>query len=353
MQAADADAARLTRKRTRRVCRLLAIFALSVPLLWQILARPLPVPVLHAIVGNAGEWMVDQSGEKYSGVGGFVRRLTNLWIEHNVIQQMHNRLPPRGQRSDLALLQNRLLAIHPMLINQMELPHQEILSSTLLVGAGKCTGMNTAAAQLLAQDFNHVQMLAIDGDKPDSGHAFGRIWSTQYKDWLYFDLWTAQIQVFTASRRGAKYLWQYPGQVSAPQQLYAARTKPMHDRALHGRMRLKIQRNFGRYLWYRIANMWDHGSSWERDVPISTQILFIDAEPRLPPDPARKLSVNTGAHGNEYLTARLHHLLGETELARQGYRTIAKRDQSRKSAIGAASEIFAARLAAVPKPAAR
>jgi hypothetical protein len=335
------------RKPRRRLALISALIAL---LGWQILFRPLPKPALYFIADHAGGWMINQDGASHSGVQGAINRMFNLWFEQSVMAQMHDRLPARKTSDDLALLKQRLLQIHPLMINQMDLPHEEILSSNALTGVGKCTGMNMAAAQLLAHDFDRVEMIAIDGDLPDSGHTFGRLWSPQYKDWLYFDIWTAQIQIFSTSRRGAVYLWNYPATLSPEDQVYASRTKPMHDRAPHGHMRLKLQKSFGGYIWYRMGNMIDHGTTWEEEIPIGTELLFIAPEPRLPPDEVRELAVNQSKHAGTFLTARLDHLFGNEAKARKGYLQVSSakpafsKSSAPNSTIEAASKIFARRL---------
>ncbi len=346
-------------KKRRSLRRVVVFFALIAFLGWLILFRPLPKQALYFIADQAGEWMINQDRGSHSGVQGAVNRMLNLWAEQSVMAQMHDRLPARKSSNDLDLLKQRLLQIHPLMINQMDLPHEEILSSNVLTGVGKCTGINMAAAQLLAHDFDRVEMIAIDGDLPDSGHTFGRLWSPQYKNWLYFDIWTAQIQIFTSSRRGAHYLWRYPATLSPDDQVYALRTKPMHDRALHGHMRLKLQRSFGGYILYRMRNMIDHGTTWEKEIPIGTELLFIAPEPKLPPDEVRELAANNSKHTSTYLAARLDHLFGNEAKARKGYlqvsaavsanATAASSSNARKhpasiSTVEAASKIFARRL---------
>ncbi len=336
-------------KKRKSKLRLFAIFLLFALLGWQTLFRPVPKQVLYFIVGHAGGWMINQDSDRYSGVQGTVIRMFNLWIEQSVMEQMYKSLPARKSGNDLDLLKQRLLQIHPLMINQMDLPHEEILSSNALVGVGKCTGINMAAAQLLAYDFDRVEMIAVDGDYWDSGHTFGRLWSPQYKNWFYFDIWTAQIQIFTASNRGANYLWRYPAELSPADQVYAVRTKPMHDRALHGHMRLKSQKSFGGYIWYRMGNMIDHGSTWEKEIPISTELLFIAPEPKQPPDEVRDLSVNQSAHANAYLTARLDHMFGGYATAQQSYARISSANNKSNSTLETASKIFARRLSQPPE----
>ena len=315
---------------------------------WQILFRPQPKPVLYFIANHFGGWLINQGPGNYSGARGFAKRLANLWIEQSVMTQMHDRLPPRSNSDDLAILQQRLLQIHPMLINQIDLPHDEILSSNALTGVGKCGGMNLAAAQLLAHDFDQVEMIAIDGDTPDSGHSFGRLWSVQYKDWLYFDIWTAQIQIFTASSRGATYLWRYPAQLSSVHQFFASRTGPMHDFGQHGHIRLKLQKSFGGYIWYRVRNLIDHGTTWEKEMPFRNQPLVVATEPKLLPDAVYKKANNQSAQAATYLTARLDHLFGDKAAAKRGYLRAKSAEQAPDTTVAAASKIFAQRLSKPP-----
>ncbi len=316
---------------------------------WQILFRPLPKPVLYFIAEHAGGWMINQGGGRYTGAQGSAKRLVNLWMEQSVMAQVHDGMPAQAKMTDLALLKQRLLRIHPLMINQMDVPHEEILSSNALTGVGKCTGLNMAAAQLLAHDFDRVEMIAIDGDRPDSGHTFARLWSPQIKDWLYFDIWTAQIQIFRSSSKGAIYLWRYPAKLSPVEQVYASRTKPMHDRAPHGHLRLKLQNSFGAYFLYRLGNMVDHGSTWEKEVPPNTELLFIAPEPKLPPLVKSKLTVNQSALSAAYLTARLDHVFGENARAKNGYSVIAAASGPAGSTVVAASKIFERRLS-MPAP---
>jgi hypothetical protein len=320
------------------------IAALLILTSWQLFFRPLPKPVLYFIADHAGGWMINQGGDNYTGAQGSAKRLVNLWVEQSVMAQVHDQLPSRGNLNDLALIKKRLLQIHPLMINQMDLPHEEILSSNALTGVGKCTGLNMAAAQLLAHDFDRVEMIAIDGDMPDSGHTFARLWSPQIGDWVYFDIWTAQIQVFRSTSRGAIYLWKYPAILSPEDQVYASRTKPMHDLAPRGHMRLKLQDSFGGYFLYRLGNLISHGSTWEKDVLPSTETLFIAPEPKLPPEVMPKLSVNQSTQGANFVTARLDHMFGNLTQAKTGYAHVAAASDSTNSTIQAASKIFARRL---------
>jgi hypothetical protein len=330
----------------RKSRRWLIIWFISIVLTgWLTLLNPLPKPVLYFIVNHAGGWLINQGGDRYSGKSGAVKRLANVWLEHSVMAQLHERLQRPERSGDLALLQHRLQQIKPMLINQMDLPHDEILSSNALIGVGKCTGVNMAAAQLLVHDFDRVEMIAIDGDQPDGGHAYGRLWSPQYKNWLYFDIWTAQIQIFTATPGGAKYLWRYPAQLSPVEQQLVERAMPMHDAAMRGHLRLKLQDSFGGYIWYRFGNMIDHGTTWEKDTPVQTEPALASFNSKQSPEAAPIFAHDQSAQAATYLIARLDQFFGKDVSARKGYLQVSAAAGSPKGTFEIASKIFAGRLA--------
>jgi hypothetical protein len=326
------------KKRSR--WRLVVAALILVLLAWQILFRPLPRPVLYFIAEHAGGWLINQQNDRYAGASGFVKRLVSLKMEQSVIAHLHDRKIQIADVDDVALLRGRLAQIKPMLANQIDVPHETILSSSMLTGLGRCTGVNAAATLLLAHDFSRVDMIAVDGDSPDNGHSFGRAWSQQRKQWLYFDIWSPQIQIFTATPAGATYLLREPSVLSAADSLAAQRTKPMHDMAYGGHVRAQIQTSFGGYIWYRMNNFIDHGSTWEIDNRPATQLL---THP-LPIEPELDVSNSWSASPNTYLTARLDQIFGDDASARQRYLRVNKTAKTNPSAFDAAASVFAGRL---------
>jgi hypothetical protein len=318
---------------------LLALFG------WQLFFRPLPKPVLYLIVDHAGGWLINQNGDNYVAGAGTAKRLVSLFIEQSLFTQLHDLHPLAARTDDLSKLRQRLELLRPMLINQIQIPHHMILSSTMLTGVGKCSGINDAAANFLAHDFDLVEMIAVDGDNPDNGHSFARLWSPQYKDWLYFDIWTDQIQIFRATKAGAVYLSRTPNGLSAHQLEIARTTKPMHDMATFGHVRTKLQTNFAGYLVYRLGNYLDHGTTWEVDHSPLTQAMTTIA---VEPDP--KLLLNSyNQRSNLYLHARLDHIFGQKKTARTFYNAVAQQPDVQTSTFGKAANIFAAQLGVAGK----
>jgi hypothetical protein len=329
------------RSRWRTFVAVLALVLLT----WQIFFRPLPKPFMYFIAEHAGGWLINQQNDRYSGGIGFIKRLVSLKMEESVIAHLHDRKMQASDVDDVALLRGRLAQIKPMLASQNEVPHETILSSSVLTGLGRCTGVNAAAALLLAHDFGRVDMIAVDGDAPDNGHSFGRAWSQQRKQWLYFDIWSPQIQIFTATPAGATYLLREPSVLSDADRLAAQRTKPMHDMAYGGHVRAQIQTSFGSYVWYRLKNYINHGSTWEIDNRPATQLL---THP-LPVEPELEVSNSWSASPDTYLTARLDQILGDDASARQRYLRMNKTANTNSSAFNssafdAAARVFADRL---------
>jgi hypothetical protein len=309
-------------------------------LAWQILFRPLPKSVMYFIAEHAGGWLINQQNGRYSGGAGFIKRLVSLKMEESVIAHLHGRKMHAEKIDDVALLHGRLAQIKPMLASQMEVPHETIVSSSVLTGLGRCTGVNAAAALLLAHDFSRVDMIAVDGDAPDNGHSFGRAWSKQRKQWLYFDIWSPQIQIFTATPAGVSYLLREPSVLSDDDTLAAQRTQPMHEMAYGGHVRAQIQTSFGGYIWYRLNNYINHGSTWEIDNRPATQLLIH----RLPVEPDLAVSNSWSASPSTYLMARLDQILGGDASARQRYLRVSNAANTNSSAFDAAASVFAGRL---------
>ncbi len=334
-----------TGKKRSRWRPVVAVLALAL-LAWQILYRPLPRPVIYFIAEHAGGWLINQQNDRYAGASGFVKRLVSLKVEQSVVAHLHDREIQPADIDDVAMMRNRLAQIKPLLANQIEVPHETILSSSVLTGLGKCTGVNASAALLLAHDFGRVDMIAVDGDSPDNGHSFGRAWSKQRKQWLYFDIWSPQIQIFTAEPARVTYLLREPAVLSPADSLAAQRTKPMHEMAFGGHVRAQVQTTFGSYIWYRLNNFIDHGTTWEIDNRPATQLL---TNP-LQFEPQSAGSNSWSASPNTYLTARLDQIFGNDASARQRYLRVRKTPGSSHAAFDAAATVFASRLATPDKP---
>jgi hypothetical protein len=301
---------------------------------YQIFFLPLPKSALYFITDHTAEWILNEG----HGADSAPKRFVNLWIEQSVLAHIYDAQKIPDTIGDADRIARRLTYLRPMLVSQIEVRHKEVTSSTMLAGLGKCSGLNTVAASLLSRDFDRVEMIDVDGDQADSGHSFGRAWSAQDKAWIYFDIWTPQIQVFRVDQNKAEYTHRINPAYPMDPGVDVDGAMGMHDRANLGHVQVRLQPSFGGYLLYRLRNYINHGSTWEKGADLRPSGLSIGVRYSKP------LGQNYTLLPRTYVKARLEHMLGNAAGARRDYTTVAASRGAGTSSFGLAAAALSAQV---------
>jgi hypothetical protein len=65
-------------------------------------------------------------------------------------------------------------------------------------GIGFCDQLNGAIARVLAGRYRDVQLISVTSPE----HTYGRVWSEEKKDWMYFDAWPNGFALFRLGSDG-------------------------------------------------------------------------------------------------------------------------------------------------------
>jgi hypothetical protein len=329
--------ARSVRSGKWRLLLLVAIAALAV----QLLFLPLPKFVIRPVAENSAAWLLNDNGVPPSGLDGAMQKLVGEMLQQSLIAHFHSSGPEHRIGNDAAFAGAQLRRLRPMLINQKELYHDPAKGPIALSGLGWCDMANGLAGRLLAHDFDHVQIVGVRDSASGGGHSFGRFWSEQFDDWLYFDIWAEEIFVFRAQKgRAVEYLFNsrpLANGVKWPDDV--ALVKEFHARAREGFVHNKLQASVGSYVFHRLANLVRHGSMTAAEALAPLEIAAAQsAGPSLRVAPPAKSRAITS-----YATARVEHFLGNRDQAAALYEHVQKQDRG-ASVFGSAASIFAARL---------
>jgi hypothetical protein len=291
--------------------------------------------------------MLNDVGTAPTEFDGAIQKLVGETIQQSLVAHFRSAGPHRQEKQDAAFAAEQLRRLRPMLINQSELYHDPAKGPMALSGLAWCDMANGLAGRLLAHDFDHVQLFGVRDVKSGLTHSFGRFWSRQYNDWLYFDIWPEEAFVFRALRRGGiEYL--YRSQPLADG-LYetgdVATAMKAHKLVGQGFVHNELQSNVGSYFFHRIANLLMYGNTAPPDAvsilsEISEQSAF-SSRRQAPEAYSPAIGI--------YTDARVEHFFGNYDRAAALYRDAARRDKG-KSVFGLAATIFARRLENAKRP---
>lgn len=302
---------------------------------------PLPKWAISLAVEQSAAWMLNDVGVAPTGLEGAIKKLAGETIQQSLVAHFRSTGPHRSKGHDVAFAAAQLRRLRPMLINQEELPHAPIKGQMALSGLAWCDEANGLAGRLLAHDFDPVQIVGVRDTTSVLAHSFGRFWSRQYNDWLYFDIWPDEVFVFRAVK-GGRIEYLYSSRPSAdglyrPADGLAARRA--HMLLGQGFVHNELQSNVGSYFIHRIANLLMHGDTASTEaVPIMPAILGQSAflsRRQVPKAYSSAIGI--------YANARVEHFFGNYDRAAALYRDAARRDKE-KSVFGLAATIFARRL---------
>ena len=173
----------------------------------QILFLPLPQFAIRTLVTWSDDWILTdytKSESKFSSVSIPMQKLLATFIEHNLIRQFESRLNIKNELSDVDKLIVELGYLKSLIINQHVIMHNPSNRPIFLSGLGWCDQLNGVAGRLLAIKFPISQTFAlVDPVNKKSPHTIGRVFSPDFKDWLYFDIFYDEVILFVRPRNEA------------------------------------------------------------------------------------------------------------------------------------------------------
>lgn len=322
--------------KTRLLLPLLAIILVA-----HLLFIPLPKWAISVAVRYSAPWMLNDNNVAPTGFGGAIQKLVGETIQQSLVAHFRSTGPRRQNGRDVDFVAEQLQRLRPMLINQSELYHNPVKGPMALSGLAWCDEANGLAGRFLAHDFDYVQIIGVRDSKSGLAHSFGRFWSRQYNDWLYFDIWPEEVSIFRAAKRGnIEYLHRsrpLADGIYRPADVMAARKA--HNLLGRGFVHNELQSNVGSYFFHRIANLLMHGDT----APANATPILSAISDQSPFSSERQAPRAYSSAIAIYADARVEHLFGNYDRAAALYRDAARRDKG-KSVFGLAASIFARRL---------
>lgn len=341
-------AAALPRRRPWRRRLLFAVAVMAGIAAW-LLFVPAPRAAIPWVMERSSGWLLTEYQGSSSLPTRAARKLAGLWLQQGLAAHVHEAQPRPGSGDDAERILQRLVSLKPKFISQTELVHGPANSPAAVAGLGWCDGINGFAATVLSHEFPRSEIVGVVDREQRGGHSFGRVWSEQYRDWLYFDLWTDEVAVFrSAPGRRAEMLAR--ARPLGPRRLALESPEVfqrMYDDAHSAFTQYRVQPTLGGYIFTRLANLVSSGSSAAEGAD---EAIAAASAITLPNDPDLVTPIRPEA-GADYLQARFHHLLGHEDRARDAYRQVAAKERPPVSAYARAARIFLHRLG--PEAAAR
>lgn len=126
---------------------------------------------------------------------GFIERISQRIQTYELVRVVlkQNDSQINNPQDEIELIVQKLLPFKKLLLSQIQVKHRATQNSTLVFGFGYCDQVNAVAAIALAQFFDRVEMIGIQGTKTHEGHSFGRVWLPKMQNWVYFDLWSDDL----------------------------------------------------------------------------------------------------------------------------------------------------------------
>ncbi len=331
-------------KPRRKFC-LLGLFVLIL-LFAQVLFGTAPKFAIYFLAENFAGSLLSESSKSDALPRRASKRLFGLWMEQNILSNVYNAQTVNA-KDDAQRIGLRLVGLRSALLSQLELPHDAPEVPVEIAGFGWCEGVNGVAAILLSHEFDNAQLVSLKGPSLTNGdgHAFGRVWSRQANDWLYFDIWSGEVVVFRHKRGDkARYLFrQVPKALLHPDAPHLKTLEWFHDRAALAIKQNELQPTVGSYLWNRTWHYLDHGFTAPETarglLPVS--ITTTNAA-TLGTAPLKTAPLES----QHYVRARLDHLFGDYRSARNHYRVVANTANNSSNVFGRAATMFVSRLSA-------
>jgi hypothetical protein len=268
-----------------------------------------------------------------------MRRAMGMWLEHDLARRIYAAQSTNAGLDDVRRLASRLVELKPLLISQTEVPHRPLLAEVGTAGLGWCDQINAFAGIVLASDFARPEVVGLSDPVTRQAHSVGRVWSDDRNGWLYFDVWSDEVVVFTDEpEEPAKILFgAFPTERRA---MGTEQLRHMYDIADTGFTLYKAQPTAAQHALYVARNLLVNGTR----LPDGAQQGIardrsITGPSNYPPSSAPEIFTSASA---AYAAARLQHIAGDRSGARRAYMAVIEQD--RYSVYGLASKVFLGRM---------
>jgi hypothetical protein len=317
----------------------------------QIFLFPLPQFALRTLVNWSSGWILSdytKSDGAFPGVTTPIRKVFTTLIEHSLIRQFESRLSISSNASDIDRLIIVLGALKGLIINQQVIIHTPLNRPIFLSGLGWCDQLNGVAGILLAKNFPISQSFSLfDSVNKVSPHTIGRVFSLDYNDWIYYDVFYDEIVLFTRDvNNDVKYIAKF-------NPLRSAQNLPLKDDELtflygmDGWILNEYSQTFGGYLVKKTLQAIKNRNLNSLNSPAQKEPFY-----------AMSTVQGNGVNGNMqntdtsipenffdiYLNARLAHIFGDNQKAKDKYMEFINMADSaiqiKKSPLAQASYLF-------------
>jgi hypothetical protein len=302
----------------------------------QLLIPPLPEAVTRWLILHSEGWILSayQAGLPDGPAGpapSAYHQFVATMVEHSLIYHFGRRHRVSSEVGDVGRLKAYLVPLKRRLLTQNAIPHGPRAWPVFISGIGFCDQVNRVAALLLAREFPRSQTYNLLCAEPYAGHTIGRVWSNEFHDWLYYDLWGDEVVVFRLDGAGAVDFLarEHPLPVSYSSPAYDPILRRLYDRTKDGWVQKEYHATFGRYLFEKI---WEGISGRPASQPAppedgkAAEALLV--APRGPALNEQEVcdSRAVDAFYRSYLEARLEHILGDESRATAKYRVLSVTD---------------------------
>ncbi|WP_424537763.1 hypothetical protein [Sphingorhabdus sp.] len=302
----------------------------------QLLFFALPRPVLHYVVTNNAGWLLNDRERATNIPERMAQIFTGELVQQSMISHFHDRHSKEQWKDDAAYAGMLLHKLRPALISQLEIYHKADRLPTAIAGLGWCDELNGVGGRLLAHDFDKVEIVGVYDRELNDGHSFGRFWSEQYSGWLYFDIWTEEVQVFRVLPNAkAEYLYRSrPVGPKDVKQVPFSTLAKFHGGANKGFVHARHADTVAGFLASRTINFFSHGSPLPREslAPIEA----MKARKKAAPSSSRVAPRHQTKQIGHFAEARLAQMLGDYKTAQHHYRLVARSDAASSYGLAAA-----------------
>jgi hypothetical protein len=161
-----------------------------------------PRPVTRQLAVATSSWMMD-SGVTGGRILGMVKRLTAGYVQTAIAADIAARLDSGQAGDDVRNLARIITFVREHMLTATEFVHHPGPHAALVRGVGFCDQVNAAVATIAAAHFERAELFAlVDPLTNVSPHTIGRVWSSERREWLYYDAFYADAVVFTKDAAG-------------------------------------------------------------------------------------------------------------------------------------------------------
>lgn len=311
----------------------------------SIVLVPLPKFVVRSVVNVFGEWLVREPTDSSSSPLTLLRTLVGEAVQQSLIAHFHADGAPRGGLDDIEFAGRQLRRLRMLVVNQSEVNHSPSTGAIAITGLAWCDMANGLGGRLLAHDFDSVQLVGVRDELSGGGHSFGRFWSRQYDDWIYFDLWSEEVLVFRVDSVGnVVYAWEdrpLGARVNWPADIAVSRMA--HAQVSASYVHQHLQSTVGGYFRHRLRNVVARGTTRPIEIRLGNRVALL---PGLQGTPVWRIPDSDSPMVRYYIRARVEQFLGSYDAAASLYRQALQIDDV-NSVYGDAARVFHARLTKV------